>query len=91
MEKMVSARPWPVALLAFAALVAALATVGVAAPRAALADEPAREGFVVSLGEAVAHEDGALVFEVSSYRDAGSGEVVELDEPFTVTVPVAAQ
>ena len=34
MEKMVSARPWPVALLACAALIAALATVGAAAPRA---------------------------------------------------------
>lgn len=91
MEKMVSARPWPVALLACAALVAALAAAGVAAPRAALADESALEGIVISLGEAAAREDGSLVFEVSSYRDARSGEVVELDEPFTVTVPDAAQ
>ena len=36
MEKMASARPWPVALLVCAALVAALAAVGVVAPRAAL-------------------------------------------------------
>lgn len=91
MEKMANARPWFVALLACAALVAALAAVGVVAPRAALADEPAPEGFVVSLGEAATRADGALVFEVSSYREAGSGEVVELDEPFTVTVPAATQ
>ena len=91
MEKMASARPWPVVLLACAALVAALAAAGVAAPRAALADEPVPEGIVISLGEAAAREDGSLVFDVSSYRDAGSGEVVELDEPFTVTVPDAAQ
>lgn len=45
---------------------------------------------MISLGEAATREDGSLVFEVSSYRDAGSGEVVELDEPFTVTVPDAA-
>ena len=91
MEKMASARPWPVVLLACAALAAALAAAGVAVPRAALADEPAPEGIVISLGEAAEREDGTLVFEVSSYRDAGSGEVVELDEPFTVTVPDAAQ
>ncbi len=91
MEKMANARPWPVALLACAALVVALAAAGIAAPRAALADESAPEGVVISLGEAVAREDGLLVFEVWSYRDAGSGELVELDEPFTVTVPGAAQ
>lgn len=90
MEKMASVRPWPVVLLACAALVAALAAAGIAAPQAALADEPAPDGIVISLGEAAAREDGSLVFEVSSYRDAGSGEVVELDEPFTVTVPDAA-
>ena len=91
MEKMASTRPWPVVLLACAALVAALAAAGGAAPRAALADEPAPEGIVISLGEAAARDDGSLVFEVSSYRDVASGDVVELDEPFTVTVPDAAQ
>ena len=40
MEKMASTRPWPVVLLACAALVAALAAAGVAAPRAALTAMP---------------------------------------------------
>lgn len=75
------------ALLALAAIAIASAAIGVGAPALACAGEPDAEGIVISLGEASAHTDGMLVFEVASYRLAESGEVIELDEPFTMTVP----
>lgn len=91
MEKRIGTHSKAAAALLAAALLAVVMMMGAMAPHPALAGEPMVDGIVISLGEAAAHEDGALIYEVSSYRLAASGEVVELDEPFTVTVPETAQ
>lgn len=75
-------------LFAFAIAVAALWWV---APHVALAGESETEGIVISLGEPIERSGGQVIYEVSSYRAANSGEVVNLDDPFTVTVPDTAR
>lgn len=75
-------------LLAFAIAVAALWW---AAPHVALAGESETAGIVISLGEPIERGGGKVIYEVSSYRSASSGEIVNLDDPFTVTVPDTAR
>lgn len=77
-----------------AALALAWGVLTLASPVPALADTvdvAASDGIIISLDGAASEVDGTLVYEVSSYRDAASGEVVNLDDPFTVTFADAAE
>lgn len=71
-----------------AAMALAWGVLALASPAPALADTvdaQTTDGIIISLDSAPSEVDGTLVYEVSSYRDAASGEVVSLDDPFTVT------
>lgn len=78
----------PVAVGVTAAVLACAALVMGA--QAAKADTVSQGGVVISLDGSPVEGNGVRSFEVSSYRIADTGEVVSLDEPFTVTIPDSA-
>ncbi|MBM6907426.1 hypothetical protein [Collinsella intestinalis] len=91
MEKRLGINSRSIVLTILLALAIAVAALWWAAPHVALAGESETAGIVISLGEPIERSGGKVIYEVSSYRAVSSGEIVNLDDPFTVTVPDTAR